>query len=536
MKLNIFLFPFLSGVLLSVPWLFNGFGQVLFFALVPLFYAESFFYENRKKGNFHLLIMCGVVTFFSWNILACWWSYKPTWLALISVSFINGSLMTLFFSLSHYIRCKYGSVSALFSSLFLWLAFEYLHFNWDLSFPWLTLGIGFASTPDYVQWYEYTGVSGGSFLVLISNFLIFYFSKNIKKRIGIVFLWASVVGGLLFLSYKIKREQKYISDKNIRAAIMQPDINPYTEKGNRKIVLNKILKNIDEINSREKKLDLVVAPETVAPWLVNEDSLNSCSEANFYNKLSERNNTLAFVIGANTFSRFCKGEHEEYLLRRRENGDSVVFSNSALFFCGKKTEVYNKSILFPAGEKAPFASYFSFFNKFIVDIGEFGGGLSAQDEAEVFCMNDDLRLAPIICWESLFGEYVCDFVNKGANIIGIITNDSWWAADQAAMMHCNIARLRAIECRRFVVRSANSGFSCFIDAYGDIIDRTSYNESVVDFGEIGVINKKTFYCKHGDYIGKFSSYVSVLILLFIFFDAKFKILSEAVRKIVRRTF
>ncbi|HDR68286.1 MAG TPA: apolipoprotein N-acyltransferase, partial [Bacteroidaceae bacterium] len=128
---------------------------------------------------------------------------------------------------------------------------------------------------------------------------------------------------------------------------------------------------------------------------------------------------------------------------------------------------------------------------------------------------DGTRIAPIICWESIFGEYVTDYVKEaGANFLFIVTNDGWWRNTPGHRQHNSFAHLRAIETRRSIARSANTGISSMINQRGEEIERIGW---WVRSGMRNSINSNehiTFYVKYGDYLGRLSVFLGILLLLY----------------------
>jgi apolipoprotein N-acyltransferase len=127
-----------------------------------------------------------------------------------------------------------------------------------------------------------------------------------------------------------------------------------------------------------------------------------------------------------------------------------------------------------------------------------------------------LVFAPAICYESIYGATCAEFVNKGAEVITIITNDDWWGDTPGYKQHFDFARLRAIENRRYVARSANTGFSGFISPTGDVIAKSNYKEQTALQQEIHKISEKTFYTKYGDFLGRSLAFIAVLLVVFGF--------------------
>ncbi|MFA5587478.1 MAG: apolipoprotein N-acyltransferase, partial [Mariniphaga sp.] len=166
-------------------------------------------------------------------------------------------------------------------------------------------------------------------------------------------------------------------------------------------------------------------------------------------------------------------------------------------------------------EKMPFREYLGFLNDLVFNLGGTTGSLGKQDEPTNFELKNGIEVAPVICYESVFGEYITRFVQKGAKLIVVITNDGWWRNTPGYRQHLSFSRLRAIETRRSVVRSANTGISCFINQRGDIVQSTDWWKEEVIKGKVNLNNKLTTYVKYGDYIARISIFAATLLLLFM---------------------
>jgi apolipoprotein N-acyltransferase len=140
------------------------------------------------------------------------------------------------------------------------------------------------------------------------------------------------------------------------------------------------------------------------------------------------------------------------------------------------------------------------------------GSLGTQEEALIF-ENKKGNIAPVICYESIYGDYVTDYINKGADAIFIITNDGWWEDTPGYKQHLTYAQLRSIETRRSIARSANTGISCTINQKGEIDNKTEWWKQAVVKSTINLNTKTTVYTQYGDYIGRTSAAIAVLLLL-----------------------
>jgi apolipoprotein N-acyltransferase len=176
-------------------------------------------------------------------------------------------------------------------------------------------------------------------------------------------------------------------------------------------------------------------------------------------------------------------------------------------------QISHKSILVSGVEKFPFEKYFAFLKKFTLDLGGTNGSLAAAKEATGFTTEDGVKIGPVICFESAFGEHAADLVKRGAQLLVVITNDGWWRDSSGSWQHFGYSRIRAIETRKNIIRSANTGISGFINSRGDVMKKSEINSCVVLSSTVHLNNQITFYTKYGDFIGWVCLSLSGLILI-----------------------
>ena len=191
--------------------------------------------------------------------------------------------------------------------------------------------------------------------------------------------------------------------------------------------------------------------------------------------------------------------------------------NSVLYMRGEnyKIATYHKSKLVPGAEQMPFQRIlYPLLGDRVLNIGESTsvGNFSKQDTISIF----NQSIAPVICYESIYGDYVRGFVKNGAKVIFIITNDGWWKDTSGYRQHNMYAQLRAIETRRYIARSANTGISSIITPLGEIDESLGWSEKGVIKATLVLNNQFTFYVKHGDFLGRISAFLSILLLLYFF--------------------
>jgi apolipoprotein N-acyltransferase len=155
----------------------------------------------------------------------------------------------------------------------------------------------------------------------------------------------------------------------------------------------------------------------------------------------------------------------------------------------------------------------AFFDLFEVDLGGISGQLGWGEGAKIF-ENGELRLGPAICYEALYGEYFTGFVRKGAECMAVISNDGWWGNTPGHRRLFDFCRLRAIETRRAIARSANTGISGFISPRGESVgERLMWDERGILCHSVELRRDITTYVKYGDWVARISIYVALLSIL-----------------------
>jgi apolipoprotein N-acyltransferase len=377
--------------------------------------------------------------------------------------------------------------------IIIWLSTEYIISRWDLAWPWFSLGNIFAESTSLIQWYSYTGTAGGTLWILLCNWLIYNLLKSIQKgkqkEIFINCIQISFVIAIpILISYNIG---KNLPDQktDFLLGVIQPNINPRTEKFNGISEHEQISRGLYLIDSVDiNELQLLIFPETFLTNTIDEDSLDFSSSLK---RLSQATGEIPLITGAFT-SKVNNHTHIKTLY------------NSMIYMNHDQKYVYHKTRLLPLVEKQPFLWLLNPFRKYIEKSGAYFGSYGSDNVSVGFLLQDGTRLAPIICLESVFGEYTSKIVTESnASFIVLITNDGWWSSDAGYRQHLAYARLRSIETRRWMVRCANTGVSAVIDPEGNIAHHTEYGKAEFLKASVGRhIGPESFYVRFGDYIGK----------------------------------
>ncbi len=515
---------FLSGILLVPAWYELGTGLILLFALMPLLRVEDFLYENKQEHRPHQAFLYACIGFFTWNAGTTWWLWNATGVGMFLAFLVNTLLMSFIFWLFHITRRNTSSPMGYLALIAYWLVYEHFYMNGEINWPWLNLGNGFANDIHIIQWYEFTGTFGGTLWVLLANILGFNLLKHIIQHRSLrgktmetavylsVVLLPIILSLVLFRTYREKDDPREI-------VILQPNIDPYNEKfGGMEMErqMDILLRLADSMCT--SNTDFIVAPETFINDQVWESQMIlNPSVARIRNYIAEKQEQAAFIVGLTYYRLYPGGTARSATAQEiRGTGNFYDSYNAALQVdASGRLQVYNKSKLVVGVEKMPYTQYLGFLRNLTIRLGGTFRSHGIQEFRENFyTASDSTGISPVICYESVFGEYVTDYIKQGSHYIFVITNDGWWGDTPGYRQHHMFSRLRAIETRRSVARSANTGISSLINQKGEILQRTGYWEVAALRGNLNRNDKLTFYTRHGDYIARIAYFFSLLILLY----------------------
>ena len=491
----------LSGVLLWLSWPVSGIPGLIFLAWVPMLWSwpslaqRSIAYRCASWYGLALI----------WNTGTTWWIVNASLGGALLAICANSLLMAGILEAGHTVFRKRGFVWGIVALTGLWLGFERVHLNWELTWPWLTLGNAFSEQPLWVQWYSITGHLGGSVWVWATNALAAVAwipggTNTLNKRV--ITLCAATVAIPIFLSacmHSMPMEKGPMQE----VVVVQPNVDPYNEK----------FSGIEPIQQLKHACSLaqpyltpntqwLIFPETVIPYDVWENKLDSTPEILFLREFACRYPKLAIVLGSGTARAYLNAASPQTESARAlygGNGYYDSYNTGLMVACKGPIPIYHKSRLVPGVEKIPFAWIFGHLESLAINLGGTMGSLGTQVERSVFphplgCAT----FAPIICYESVYGDFVADYVRKGAQVLCIMTNDGWWGDTPGYKQHLSYARLRAIETGRWVVRSANTGTSALIDPQGKMVHRTDWWQPKAFRATFPALSNATWFVRLGD--------------------------------------
>jgi len=507
-----------SGILLWAAWPVSPQTMLIFIAFIPLLWLETIVKRRRTFFGYTY------ITMLIWNVATTWWIWNASVPGALAAFLANSLLMCFPWLGFRIVKKWFGDKPGYASLLVFWMCFEYIHLqDWGLSWPWLTLGNVFATRPQWVQWYEYTGTSGGTFWVLLVNlFLFFHLKENLFREARKTYKNLLIAVGVLLipiLSSRLVFTNLFPASNN-NIVIAQPNIDPYEKisdmTGSFESQIQKLIswseKNIDTNTS------LVVWPET-ALYMGNGIDERNMKENYFLNPLwafLQRHPQISLFTGVESYRIFDSATKYSNAFNTADGKKYVEYYNgSALLDSSGPMGFYHKSMLVPGVETLPW--FLHFLDKWFDKFGGTTAGYAKQKDRTVLVDKHGWKIAPAICYESIYGEYMSKYVRKGANLICVITNDGWWKKTPGHKQHMNYARLRAIETRTWVARSANTGISCFIDPNGTVIEPQPYGIASSIKLSFSPRQSSTFFVRYGDIISKIASVLSAILLLLLIY-------------------
>lgn len=500
-----------SALMLALPWMGGG-GLPLFIALVPLLVVSAEYSDSARDA--WRMLGWGVLTFALWNVLTIWWVWNATPIGPIAATIFSTWWSIVPLMLYHIVSKRSPKAVAYILFVAAWIAGEYIYTQAPaLSFPWLTLGNGFANDVWAVQWYEYTGIFGGSLWVLLVNIMALESILSMKKRVWIeatLALFVPMIISLALYLYNSPSGQAYNSRKSAEVAAIQPNVACYEKfAGDTSWQQDNLLDLLGEVPT---SADFVLMPETSLSTTFDEAYVSGYPIVHrIADSLQTRGMNTLVIAGCETLRRYGEYRGSSTARRSGRNYYDVYNASVGIERTATYTPLHRKGKLVIGVETLP--AWFREGGLFGVDLGGTAGQLGIGVSAKPFEHNG-VKVAPAICYEGLYGNYMGEFVRNGAQALFVVSNDGWWGDTPGYRYLFSYCRLRAIEHRRDIARSANTGISGFITSRGDDISRLGWDERGVVTAQIRLNNEQTFYTRYGDYLGRLSLYVALLCLLY----------------------
>ena len=505
-------------LLMSLPFLVEGCGGLALAGFVPLLCMERIAGQTGLKHFW----WWHYGTFVAWNFVTTFWVCNATVGGGIFAGLANALQMSLVFGLFRWVKRRTGGAVPYLFLAAAWLAWEKYYLTVaQISWPWLVLGNAFAGTTRLVQWYEITGSLGGSLWVWTCSLALFglmcalsdgrFAARwNGKARAAsiagtVVALFAPMVWSAVLWNRADEEGEP------LQVVISQPNIDPYNKFGGMDqdqqtaILLDQFKQGLRGVEGPV----LLLAPETFTSDITCNDVPASKTFRRFRAFLQEHPEA-ELVFGASTWTRYDQPERPSANARRMREGVWYESHNSAfLTDSSGRYDLYQKSKLVPGVEMLPYPSVLGPIDDGL--LGGVAGRCVGQDEPSNLLFGGMVPVGCAVCYESVYGEHCATYVRKGAKLLTVITNDAWWGDTPGYRQHLNYSRLRAIETRRDIARCANTGISAFIDRKGRILERTAWWEPAILKGTVTLSDRKTFFVRNGDVVGRLSVFLFLLL-------------------------
>lgn len=502
-----------SAVLLVLPFHFAPLWPLAYVAFVPLFLAidRLSVSEALRYGFVHGLIYFSTLGFWisyvnpiGFIVLAAYLSLYPAAFAALTVYFMNPSAALPQILLRRHLSSAVHICAG-------WVLLEALR-GWLIGgLPWALLGYSQWGNTPVLQIADVTGPYGVSFFVLWINVCLFKalksvigkdralesspeFTRSARLTQAVSLVAAAALLTAAVLTYGFARLSRYdalgrlaerFPERTVRIAVLQGNI-PQDQKwdGRIKSIIFEKYKRMTFMAALEK-VRLIVWPETSFPGYLEDEPMMAVQLRSL-----ARHSGTSLLIGAPTLSDLAR--------------QGLRFYNSAILYApdGEEAGRYSKVRLVPFGEYIPLEPALSFLRRFFA-IGQFSAG---QERTVLKLSSTDPqspRFGTLICYEDIFPGLVRQFVRGGAHFLVNITNDAWFGNTTAPYQHGQASIFRAVENRRYLVRCANTGWSCFISPGGRVLHSVKdKNKEILVTGHatFGILplSELTFYTRYGD--------------------------------------
>ncbi len=517
----------LSGIFLGVsfpPFPFP-FTILMLIALVPYFIVVE------RRGKLLEINSATYLTAFVFGLITIYWvgSWQKESDPFLMISgalllFVNPVFFLIPSTLLYFSRKIFPAWVTLFLFPLFWVSYEYVYMLTDLSFPWLTLGNGLPHFTSFIQAADIVGTLGLSLIVVFINVLLykglsFY---PLKRKYSFLHFGLGITLILIMIIYGAYRLNTFkISNKTVRVGLIQPNLDPWEKWSGGSV--DQLTHSYLEMSRKAVKegAELVVWPETALPVFLMSGLYRNAQDSIFD---FTRENGVYILSGMPDIRYDEKGPGLPADSKYNPNGNFYYRTYNAIFLFSPYTreiQRYGKMKLVPFGERVPFVDTFPFLG----DLIKWGVGITGWNVGKdtlVFTVplkiknetgsQDTLKLNGLVCYESIYPDFVASFVKKGAQLITVVTNDSWYGNSSGPYQHKEMSVLRAVENRRSVLRAANGGISCYINPLGITKIQSKMFTKDIIVEDVPVETGETFYTKTHSLIPTLCSVFSLWVI------------------------
>jgi apolipoprotein N-acyltransferase len=486
----------LSGLLVTLCFPMTSLGPVSFLALAPVFVATLRVRPTRRQ-SFRTGFLFGFVCFASmmWWILMLSPAADAT-IPLLSKIIPHQFMMPLLLTpglvlLALYLACYTGLFFLVCSALtqwrkpaFIvaapaaWVLLEIVRSRGELAFPWGVLGYTLSDHPQLLQSAELWGVYGLSFVIVLINALVavLVVARGPRSKAAAGALACALAAGMFLYGDAAIRRVDALDGPRLRVGIAQPNIDlaikwlPEFKDSS----FNKI--DEQAMQARDMGAEFVIFPETCAPVYIE-------NAPGYKSRLVGLSRWLNIPVYVGFLDYRYDGPDD----------DLNIYNSSGVFQPDGEILKYDKRHLLPFGEALPLAQRYRALRKI-----DFGQANFQPGPRRAPLLAGDARFTPLICFESVF-PYLCrEGVEQGSQLLVNVTNDGWFGDTPGPFQHAQMSIARAVEFRRYLVRSANSGVSMVVAPTGEVMQSLPLNHTGVLLADVKLLGGRTVYERAGD--------------------------------------
>lgn len=364
----------------------------------------------------------------------------------------------------------------------LWVGLDWLRSLLFGGFPWMDLGYALYSIPFAIQIADLVGHYGLTYLLVMSNVFVLLLCAHRRRWRTMAlptlsFCLVLLAAGLYSHHRLSEVKQLTKTAPHLPMGVVQGNIDQnvkWTPQQLQKTIAAYL--DLSQTLSQENKPALIVWPETALPFYPLDAPQMSLLRTLL------RENDVALLTGV------------PWLQAAEVTGYKRRLYNSALLLKpeGRVAGTYHKTHLVPFGEYVPLQEYLPFLSPLVQAVGDFSAGTIDRP-----LEHRGARLGILICFESVFADLARQWVTAGANVLVNLTNDAWYGRSSAPEQSLAMAVLRAVEARRSLVRSANTGISAFIEPSGEITSRSDIFVSWAAAYDVALLEEVTPWARFG---------------------------------------
>lgn len=399
--------------------------------------------------------------------------------------------------LSYWVFRRKGLLWAVIGLPFFYLTYEIVHFHWELSYVWLHYGLGLSNSPQLLKLYPFIGMEGGTFYIILTNAFLYLFANSvIKHQFKIHFLIWPIL--LLSIPLMIPDKNSEENKEKVNLAIFQPHTDPFEIITNETIneryrILEDAVRDIDSTD-----VSLVLCPEGYFKNFHNNPIImNDPYRHSVVKKLIDlsRDKGFAIISGVVVIQLYFTHTPPTITARLKKEGLYYDTYNAVMLIePSGKIQWRSKVRLVPFAERVPFLRLFRFLEVFHLDFNQSKGSYDFEHRPTPFEYKN-LKIGPLICYESLYPDVTSLFIHRKANVIMEFSNENWTEKlNMGQIQHESYAKINAAQFGVDYIRSTYNSGSLILSELP--YEYSHSNKNKILTGRVQLTNKKSFYVQN----------------------------------------